>query len=141
MVREKIEKIKNCGFASSVVELKLLTDRLVSGRGDGSGIFTVKYQMLYLIDSTGKTSPQELIFELNMAKSNLALIAKKMIAEGLIESTKEKSNKKQIYYVITEKGKKELSIRMKSIENICSNESKEMLNHLSKTINMLKKVK
>ena len=97
--------------------------------------------MLYLIASNGQTSPQELIYELNMAKSNLALLAKKMISEGLIVRTKEIGNKKQIYYVITEKGLNELSIKMKAIDNLCSNESKEMLKHLAKTVQTLKKVK
>ncbi len=141
MVKDKVKQLLENGFAKSIIELKLVSDRIIEGKGAGAGVFTVKYQMLYLIASNGQTSPQELIYELNMAKSNLALLAKKMISEGLIVRTKEIGNKKQIYYVITEKGLNELSIKMKAIDNLCSNESKEMLKHLAKTVQTLKKVK
>ena len=141
MIKEKIEKLTGNNFAKNIIELKLLSNRISEGKGIGSGVFTVKYQILYLIASSGQTSPQELIFELNMAKSNLALIAKKMINEGLIVRTKETTNKKQIYYMITDKGSKELAIKMKAIENLYLSDSKEMLKHLSKTVEVLKKVK
>lgn len=141
MIKEKIEKILENSFAKSIIELKLLSDRIAEGKGSGAGVFTVKYQMLYLINENGLTSPQELIHDLNMAKSNLALLAKKMINEGLIIRQKEVGNRKQIYYVITEKGKKELSVKMKAIENVFSSDSKEMLKHLSKTVESLKNVK
>lgn len=141
MTQEKIEKLVNNSFAKSIIELKLASDRIAEGKGDGAGVFTVKYQLLYLIATNGETSPQELIYQLNMAKSNLALIAKKMIADGLIVRKKEPGNKKQIYYVITDKGLKELNVKMEAIENLYSSESKEMLKHLNKTIESLKKVK
>ena len=141
MVNEKKEKLFENSFAKSIIELKLVSDRIAEGTGFGAGVFTVKYQILYLISAKGQTSPQDLILELNMAKSNLALIAKKMISEGLIVRTKEVGNKKQIYYIITEKGQKELDIKMRAIENLCSDDSKEMLKHLSKTVESLKNVK
>ena len=141
MVREKLDKLFENSFSQSIIELKLASDRISEGKGVGAGVFTVKYQLLYLIATNDKTSPQELICELNMAKSNLALLAKKMINEGLISQIKEADNKKQIYYIITEKGVKELSIKMKAIDNLCASESKEMLKHLTKTIQTLKKVK
>ena len=128
-------------FAKSIIELKLVSDRIIAGKGSGSGIFTVKYQMLYLIANNEKISPTELIHELNMAKSNLAILAKKLIDEGLILRVKEAGNNKQIYYIITEKGLNDLSIKMESIDNLCSEESKEMIKHLDKTVQTLKKVK
>lgn len=127
-------------FAKSIVELKLASDRLAEGKGAGAGGFTVKYQLLYLIASFGKTSPQELIYELNMAKSNLALMAKKMIDEGLIVSFKDGDNRKQIYYSITDKGLKELTQKMQAIDNMYSSD-KEMLRRLSETVSSLKKLK
>ena len=100
----------------------------------------MKYQLLYLVASLGKTTPAELIYELNMAKSNLALLAKKMISEGLIEQTKEPGNKKQIYYQITKNGLKELNTKMKAIDNMFSSD-KEMLKNLAETVDSLKKLK
>ena len=141
MVEDKNKNMLKYSFAKSIVELKLLANRIAEGKGKGAGVFTVKYQMLYIILECGQTSPQEIIKQLNMAKSNLALLAKKMMSEGLIVSTKEVSNKKQIYYMITEKGKKELEIKMKAIDNVYSSDSKDLLKHLSKTVDSLKKVK
>lgn len=132
--------IKN-SFSKSIIELKLMANRIAEGKGIGAGVFTVKYQILYLVSSNEKVSPQELIFELNMAKSNLALITKKMVQEGLLISTKEPDNKKQIYYVITEKGKEALKEKMKVIDNSFSVENKEVLQILMKTVELLKNVK
>jgi len=139
MVKEKVNLLKN-SFAKSIIELKLASDRLVLGKGEGAGVFTIKYQILYLIASKERTSPQDLIKELNMAKSNLALLAKKMIKEGLIISEKVAGNKKQIFYSLTDQGLKELSVKMNAIEKLNCND-KEMLKHLSETVKNLKKVK
>jgi len=139
MVKEKFNLLKN-SFAKNVIELKLASDRLVVGKGEGAGVFTIKYQVLYLIASNERVSPQGLIKDLNMAKSNLALLAKKMIKEGLIISEKSEGNKKQIYYSLTDKGFNELLVKMNAIEKLNSN-NKEMLKHLSETIENLKKVK
>lgn len=128
-------------FAKSIIELKLASDRISEGKGKGAGVFTVRYQILYLIASKDKISPQELIYELKMAKSNLALITKKMIKDGVISSFKEAGNRKQIYYSITDQGKKELQTKMDAINNMQTKESKEMLMHLMKTVESLKNVK
>lgn len=128
-------------FAKSIIELKLASDRIAEGKGKGAGVFTVRYQILYLIASKDKISPQELIYELKMAKSNLALITKKMIKDGMISSFKEDGNRKQIYYSITDQGKKELQTKMDAINNMQTKESKEMLMHLMKTVESLKNVK
>lgn len=128
-------------FAKNIIELKLASDRIAEGKGKGAGVFTVRYQILYLIASNDKISPQELIYELKMAKSNLALITKKMIKDGVISSFKEEGNRKQIYYSITEQGKKELQTKMDAINNMQTKESKEMLLHLMKTVESLKNVK
>lgn len=131
----------NSSFAKNIIELKLASDRIAEGKGKGAGVFTVRYQLLYLISSKEKISPQELIEELKMAKSNLALITRKMIKEGVITSFKEEGNRKQIYYKITPTGKKELKSKMDAINNMQTEESKEMLMQLVKTVESLKNVK
>lgn len=141
MKRQKGEVEMNSSFAKNIIELKLVSDRIAEGKGKGAGVFTVRYQLLYLISSKEKISPQELIEELKMAKSNLALITRKMIKEGVITSFKEEGNRKQIYYRITPTGKKELKSKMDAINNMQTEESKEMLMHLVKTVESLKNVK
>lgn len=141
MVREKLREILEDSFAKSIIELKLATERIIEGKGQGAGVFTIKYQILYIIASNGKTSPQELIEELKMAKSNLAIIAKTMVKDGLITQYKEEGNKKQIYYGITTKGEQELKIKMDAINNMQSSTTKEVMARLNKTVEGLKKVK
>ena len=52
MIKEKVKMLTANRFAKSVIELKLASDRLIFGRGEGAGVFTIKYQLLYLISST-----------------------------------------------------------------------------------------
>ena len=141
MIIEKLEEILNDSFAKSIIELTLATERIIEGKGQGAGVFTVKYQILYIIASNGKTSPQELITELKMAKSNLAIIAKTMVKDGLITQYKEEGNRKQIYYGITMKGQEELKTKMDAINNMKSSANKEIIARLNKTVEGLKKVK
>lgn len=124
----------NSSFAKSIIELKLQVDKIIESQNMGA--FTAKYKMLYLIMFHAETSPQQLISSLNMAKSNLAQLAKKLVQEGLINQVKEVNNKKQIYYIISEKGKKELLAKMNKINNINvkKDEVIECLKKLSKTL-------
>ena len=84
-------------FSRNIVELKLISDRIAEGKGETAGIFSNTYQILYILDRKETVTPKELIAELNIAKSNLAILAKKMIKDGQIESHKDKYNKREIY--------------------------------------------
>lgn len=114
MEKEKLTNEEINNFASRIVDLKLLCDRLAEG--EDSRIFTIKYQFLYLIKASGRIAPSELMVKLNMAKSNIAILAKKMINEGLINSIKDENNKKQIYYVLTELGNRDINSCLCAIE-------------------------
>ena len=137
-----MEKIKreNNAFAKSVVELKLISDRIAEGKGDNSGIFSNAYQILYILTRKDKVTPKELITELNMAKSNLAILAKKMIKDGHIESHKDKYNKREIYYVITELGRVVLEEKLDNINLFSDGENGRVLNLIVKTVEALKKL-
>lgn len=52
---------------------------------------------------------------LGMAKSNLALLAKKCIGEGLIEKTTLSGDRRTIAYALTEKGRTETEKRLAAI--------------------------
>ena len=127
-------------FAKDLIYTKILTDRLSEGKAENSGLFTVKYQILYIIKKNGKTSPKLLIKELVLAKSNLALIASDMISQGLIEKGKDEHNKKEIFYIITEKGNEMLTEKMKSIENLEIEDVGEACILLEKLNNLLQKI-
>lgn len=137
---ENIKTQENNLFSRNIVELKLISDRIAEGKGENSGIFSNTYQILYILDRKEKVTPKELIAELNMAKSNLAILAKKMIKDGQIESHKDKFNKREIYYNITEIGKEMLQEKLDNIDAFCEGDTKKVTNIISRAVEELKKL-
>lgn len=127
-------------LSKNIIELKIIADRLAEGDSDGTSIFTNMHQVLYILSRKETVSPREIISELNIAKSNLAILAKKMIDDGLIESHKDKNNKREIYYNITELGTEVLNERLTTIDDIYDGGSKSLINLLTKAVEDLKKL-
>ena len=73
-------------FANSIVWLKLLTDRICEGKNKKNGLFLVSYQVLFVLNENERVSPKELVLSLGLAKSNLAIIAKKMMTVNFTNS-------------------------------------------------------
>lgn len=137
---EKIITHENNVFSRNIVELKLISDRIAEGKGEKAGIFSNTYQILYILDRKEKVTPKELIAELNIAKSNLAILAKKMINDGLIESHKDKLNKREIFYNITEDGKTMLQDKLDNIDTVCEGDTKKVINIISRAVEELRKL-
>ena len=137
---EKIITHENNVFSRNIVELKLVSDRIAEGKGEKAGIFSNTYQILYILDRKEKVTPKELIAELNIAKSNLAILAKKMINDGLIESHKDKLNKREIFYNITEDGKTMLQDKLDNIDTVCEGDTKKVINIISRAVEELRKL-
>lgn len=127
-------------FSRNIVELKLISDRIAEGKGEGAGIFSNTYQILYILDRKEKVTPKELIAELNIAKSNLAILAKKMIKDGQIESHKDKQNKREIFYNITEMGREMLQQKLDNIDTVCEGDTKKVTNIIIRAVEELKKL-
>jgi len=127
-------------FSKGIIELKLISDRIAEGKGEEAGIFSNTYQILYILTRKERVTPKELICELNMAKSNLAILAKKMIKDSLIESHKDKSNKREIFYNITETGRVMLQEKLDNIDTVCEADSKKVINLVRRTVEELKKL-
>ena len=138
-MEETLTQEKNL-FSRYIVELKLISDRIAEGKGEKAGIFSNTYQILYILNRKEKVTPKELIAELNMAKSNLAILAKKMMKDGLIESHKDKSNKREIYYNITENGKEMLQEKLDNIDTVCEGDTKKVINVIHRAVEELKKL-
>ena len=128
-------------FTNSIVWLKLLTDRICEGKNKKNGLFLVSYQVLFVLNENERVSPKELVLSLGLAKSNLAIIAKKMMKDGLIERTKDLQNRKEIYYNITLKGKEFLMAKLAQIENSCTESEKKETSLLQKVVQILKGIK
>lgn len=114
-------------FSDAVIDLKILADRLAEGVGKNAGIFSLKYQILYLVGRENIISPRELIYRLGIAKSNLALACNTLVREGLLEKSQDEGNKKEIFYNITKKGSADLLEKSKPIELIAETSKNEKL--------------
>lgn len=127
-------------FSKNIIELKLISDRIAEGKGEKAGIFSNTYQILYILTRKEQVTPKELIAELNIAKSNLAILAKKMIGDGLIESHKDKMNKREIFYNITDAGRAMLQEKLDNIDTVCDTDTKKTTSLLVKVVEELKKL-
>lgn len=140
-IMKKIELNESNLFSKNIIELKLISDRMAEGKDCDSGIlFTNMHQILFILNRKDTVTPKEIIAELNIAKSNLAILARKMINEGLIESHKDKSNKREIFYNITDAGRVTLEKRLSEIDDYYSVESKTAINAIVRAVEELKKV-
>lgn len=137
---ERVETLEKNLFSRNIVELKLISDRIAEGKGESAGIFSNTYQILYILNRKERVTPKELIVELNMAKSNLAILAKKMISDGLIESHKDKSNKREIFYNITDSGLEMLQEKLDNIDTVCEGDTKKVVNIITRAVEELKKL-
>lgn len=127
-------------FSKNIIELKLISDRIAEGKGEKAGIFSNTYQILYILTRKEQVTPKELIAELNIAKSNLAILAKKMIKDGLIESHKDKINKREIFYNITDAGREMLQEKLDNIDSLCEGDTKKVTNIITRAVEELKKL-
>ena len=71
-------------------------------------IFSVKFKILFLIYNYGQVSPSVLVEDLNMAKSNVALFCKQLLADQFIIGTPDKFDHRIVYYSLTKKDKNKL---------------------------------
>lgn len=95
---------------STIINLEYLLE------GTSGEKFDIKHKLLLLISKTEKATPNYLIELLHMARSNLAICCNGLVKQGLISKHKEPNNKKEIFYLITEKGKNELTTKLNKTE-------------------------
>lgn len=79
--------------------------------------FDIKLKVLHIIKNTEKTTPNDIIDKLGMARSNLAIMCNKLTKEGLISKHKDLLNKKEIFYTITPSGLEMLEEAYNKAEN------------------------
>lgn len=73
-----------------------------------STLISSKFKVLLALSEKPKTSPSMLIDRLGLAKSNLALLCKSMISEGLIKKSKDEFDSRVVFYSLTDQGKQYL---------------------------------
>ena len=95
----------------------------------------IKLKVLHLIGREEKTSPSVIIEKLGMARSNLAIMCNKLVKDKLIEKHKDSTNKKEIFYSLTQAGEEFLNETYKKTEeNISKLRNKGKINKLVKEL-------
>lgn len=126
-------------FSESIVELKILTNRI--SWGADKTLFSLKYEVLFLVGKKEVHTPKELIYELCLAKSNIASMCNSLCKEGFLVKKRDKVNKKQIEYFITNEGKEFLAKKMNQIEKLKVNNDFNIGDDVKNTIELLKEIK
>ncbi len=94
-------------LAEQILSLNLTTRKICKNCESGA-VISQKMRLLYLVRNE-VLSPKDLVGELSIAKPNLTILARNMIAEGLIEKMRVEHDMRAVHYKITEKGKAELN--------------------------------
>lgn len=96
-------------FISLILKIKMCIDHVVED-------FSNSFKMLFLVSELGLQSPKQLCKALNMAKSNLAILAGKLKSQNFLTQEKTQENNKEICYKVTPLGKSQLDEKIDSIK-------------------------
>lgn len=100
--------------------------------------FDIKLKVLHIIKNNEKTTPNDIIDKLGMARSNLAIMCNKLIKEGLISKHKDALNKKEIFYTLTTAGLEQLEEAYNKAEtNFTKQRNKTKLKKLASELKKL----
>ena len=124
-------------IARKLLEIKSLSQTICNITKNETTNTQIK--VLYFVDEYSSVSPQILISKLGIVKSNLALITKKMIEDDLIVSKKSLSDKRAIFYSITQKGKKMLDEYTQKLDKIFHEQDLEIEYNLDIILKYLNK--
>lgn len=94
-------------LAEQILAINVTTRKLCKNC-EGGAIISQKMRLLYLLRNE-VLSPKELVNELCIAKPNLTILARTMIADGLIEKMRVERDMRSVHYKITDKGLTELN--------------------------------
>lgn len=91
------------------IKLEELCDGFDKANNSKKCSLTLRTRFLFLLSQEESLSPNYFIKRLGIAKSNLTLLCRGLLKEGVIEKTKNEQDKRGIYYKITEKGQDEVN--------------------------------
>lgn len=101
-------------LAEQILALNSTTRRICKNCDNGA-IISQRMRLLYLIRND-ILSPKDLVNELCIAKPNLTILARTMIADGLIEKMRVERDLRSVHYKITEKGTAELNRMIEELD-------------------------
>ncbi len=100
-------------ISDKIIELLLYTRKASETE---RGAFGLKERLLFCLRRR-PLPPRELMEMLGMVKSNLALLARKCIGEGLIEKSRRSSDNRALVYELTDKGNEYIDGLLNQIES------------------------
>lgn len=118
------------------MELERICDGFDSQDGNKKSNLTLKIKTLFLLSTYGELGPNSLISALGLAKSNLTILCKSLLDEGLIEVKKSETDKRTISYILTNKGEKQLKtyLNQLKVDNINLFKSERSVRALEKKL-------
>lgn len=107
--------------------------------------FSIKFKILLLIKRYGNISPSTLAYNLNMAKSNIAIFCKELLLNEFIVCKHDEFDKRILYYCLTPKGEEYVKSLVDLLDkHICLNydekQQKSMLKNIKSINNNLTKI-
>ncbi len=142
--------MKNERLILKIVELRIKLQSLCDGfnktNANKKSVLTMDKKVLFVLSKNKNCTPSVLIETLGVAKSNLALLCKSLIKEGLITQSKGDLDKRSIFYNITEKGKNKLnefclSLENDTLKNVSKQELSKLENNFDEIINFFNIIK
>jgi len=124
------------------IELEKLCDGYDTDDANKKSNLTLKMKVLFCLSEEGELSPNYLISKLGIAKSNLTMLCRSMLEEGIIASKKSETDKRNISYIITNKGAKQLKgyLNQVKLDNINLYKSVRQAKSIEKKITELMKL-
>ncbi len=107
-------------FAKNMLMLNILSQSACEASEEGlfkKNFLSTDTKILFLIDSYDRISPSFLTQKLKIAKSNIALMCKKLVGAGLVSQNSDLKDKRIIYYSLTSLGKDSLNEKLSEIQN------------------------
>lgn len=134
-------------FAKNMLMLNILSQSACESQEkelSKKNFLSTDTKIMFLIDSYERISPSFLTQRLKIAKSNIALMCKKLVESGYITQTPDLKDKRIVYYCLTNLGKDYLNEKLSEIQNnleaVCIKDNIDNINGCIQDLNeMLEK--
>lgn len=129
-------------FAKNMLMLNILSQSACESQEkelSKKNFLSTDTKIMFLIDSYERISPSFLTQRLKIAKSNIALMCKKLIENGFITQTPDLKDKRIVYYCLTNLGKDYLNEKLSEIQNnleaVCIKDNIDNINSYVQDLN------
>ena len=129
-------------FAKNMLMLNILSQSACESQEkelSKKNFLSTDTKVMFMIDSYDRVSPSFLTQRLKIAKSNIALMCKKLIEIGYVIQTPDLKDKRIVYYSLTNLGKYYLNEKLSEIQNnleaVCIKDNIDNINSYIQDLN------